>query len=246
MKLNKKEKIILSAVIGGWGLFLIGSGLAMNNKMKPIINTKYNIKINDRQIAKAQAKSNEIKLKDLVIEINNPISVDVKDYLEGIENLNAETLKALRLDTSRVNINQAGIYQYAIIYKKKKYIAKITVKEKELPKVTFTLKQLSLIVGDSLSTNPRSYINEEISDEVLNNITLDLSQVNNQTQGNYDYYIIYNGTKYQGKIEIRYPGATVITRPSTGNNNNNNNSNTGSQDENNENQNPPTENTPNQ
>ncbi len=214
MKLNKREKLILSAIIGGWGLFLIGSGLAMTNNMKPIINTKYNLKINEKQIAKAQAKSNEIKLKDITIEINNPISVDVKDYLEGPETLTPETLKALKLDTSRVNINQAGTYQYTITYKKKKYIANIIIKEKQLPNVTFTLKQLSLLAGDSLSTNPRSYINEQISDEVLNNITLDLSQVNNQTQGNYDYYIIYNGTKYQGKIEIRYPGATVITRPS--------------------------------
>ena len=90
----------------------------------------------------------------------------------------------------------------------------VIIKEKELPNVTFTLKTITLTAGDSLSTNTRSYINENISDEVLNNIILDLSQVNNQTQGNYDYYITYNGTKYQGKIEIRYPGATVITRPS--------------------------------
>lgn len=215
LNLNNRERIILSAVIGGWGLFLIGSGFAMSNNMKPIINTKYNLKVSEKQIAKAQAKSNEIKLKDITIEINNPISLDVKDYLENIENLNEQTLKALRLDTSRVNINEAGTYEYTITYNKKKYIANVIVKEKELPKVTFTLKTISLTAGDSLSTNPRSYINENISDEIVNNITLDLSQVNNQTQGNYDYYITYNGTKYQGKIEIRYPGATVITRPNT-------------------------------
>ena len=214
MKFNNREKLILSAVIGGWGLFLIGSGLAMNSNMKPIINTKYNLKVSDKQISKAQAKSNEIKLRDITIEINNPISVDIKDYLIGVENLNPETLKALKLDTSRVNINQAGTYEYSITYKKKTYIANAIIKEKELPNVTFTLKTITLTAGDSLSTNPRSYINENISDEVLNNIILDLSQVNNQTQGNYDYYITYNGTKYQGKIEIRYPGATVITRPS--------------------------------
>lgn len=215
MKLNDKEKLILSAVIGGWGIVLIGSGLAMNSSIKPIIKTNYELKTYKKQIAQSQAKTNEIKLKDITIEINNPISVDVKDYLESIDNISEDTLKKLKLDTSLVNINQAGTYQYSITYKKKKYIANVIVNEKQLPNVTFTLKNLSLKTGDSLSTNPRSYINETVTDEILNNITLDLSEVNNQTQGDYNYYITYNGTKYQGKIEIRYPGATIITRPAT-------------------------------
>lgn len=215
MKLNDKEKLILSAIIGGWGIILIGSGFAMNNSIKPIIKTNYELKTYKKQIAQSQAKSNEIKLKDITIEINNPISVDVKDYLDSLDNISEDTLKKLRLDTSLVNINQAGTYQYSVTYKKKKYIANVIVKEKQLPNVTFTLKTLPFKAGDSLSTNPRSYINEQITDEVLNNITLDLSEVNNQTQGDYNYYITYNGTKYQGKIEIRYPGATIITRPAT-------------------------------
>lgn len=215
MKLNDKEKLILSAVIGGWGIILIGSGLAMNISIKPIVKTNYELKTYKKQIAQSQAKSNEIKLKDITIEINNPISVDVKDYLDNINNISEDTIKKLKLDTSLVNINQAGTYQYSVTYKKKKYIANVIVNEKQLPNVTFTLKTLSLKTGDSLSTNPRSYINETITDEVLNNITLDLSEINNQTQGDYNYYVIYNGTKYQGKIEIRYPGATIITRPAT-------------------------------
>lgn len=215
MKLTNKEKLILSAVLGGWGIILIGSGIVMNNNTKPIINKNYTLKVSKKRIAEAQAKTNEIKLKDITIEINNPLSVDVKDYLDNIENLSSETIKTLKLDTSLVNINEAGTYQYSITYKKKKYIANIIIKEKELPNVTFTLKTLQLTTGDALSTNPRSYINEEITDEVLNNIILDLSEVNNQTQGNYNYYITYKGTKYQGKIEIRSPGAIIITRPPT-------------------------------
>lgn len=215
MRLNDKEKIILSTVMGISGIFLIGSGVAMNKSIKPIINTKYSLKVTEKKIAQAQAKSNEIKLKDITIEVNNPISVDVKDYLDNINDISEETLKALKLDTSLVNINQAGTYQYSVTYKKKKYIANIIINEKQLPNVTFTLKTLTLTAGDALSTNPRSYINETISDEVLNHIILDLSEVNNQTQGNYNYYITYNGTKHQGKIEIRYPGATIITRPPT-------------------------------
>lgn len=214
MKLNKKEIRTLSIIIAIWGVFLIGSGTIMQTKVKPIINTKYSLNIKKKRIAQAQAKTNEIKLKDITIEINNPISVNIKDYLENVENISNETLKNLKLDTSLVNINQAGTYQYTISYKKKKYLANIIVKEKELPNMTFTLKSLTLITGNSLSTNPRSYIKENISDEVLNNITLDLSGVNNQTQGNYKYYIIYKGTKYQGDITITNPGPTIITKPS--------------------------------
>lgn len=211
MKLNTKEIKMLSLVIAIWGVFLIGSGTIMNGKEKTVINTKYNLNINDRKIAQAQAKTNEIKLKDITLEINNPLSVDVKDYLEDINQLTTETLSTLKLDTSLVNINQAGTYQYSISYKKKKYIASITIKEKELPNVTFTLKDLTLTIGDAVSTNPRTYISETISEEVYNNLTLDLSQVNNQIQNNYTYYIIYKGTKYTGHIFIRDPGPTIIT-----------------------------------
>lgn len=213
MKLNTKEKQILSIIIAAWGIFLIGSGTIMQTKIKPIINTKYSLNIKNKKIAQAQAKTNEIKLKDITVEINNPISVNIKDYLENVENISTETLKNLKLDTSLVNINQAGTYQYTITYKKKKYLANIIVKEKELPNMTFTLKSLTLVTGDSLSTNPKSYINEIITDEILNNITLDLSGVNNQTQGNYKYYIIYKGTKYQGDITITNPGPIIITKP---------------------------------
>lgn len=238
MKLNNKEIRILAVIIAVWGIFFIGSGLVMQNIDKPIINTKYSLKVDRKRISQTQAKSNEIKLKDVTIEINNPISVDVKDYLEGIENLTEETLKKLKLDTSLVNINQAGTYQYTISYKKKKYIASIIVKEKELPNVTFTLKSLTLTTGDALSTNPRTYIKENISDEVLNNLILDLSQVNNQTQGNYKYYITYKETKYQGDISIRNPGPTIITISpnNTDNNNNNNNNNNDNGDQNSEEQ----------
>lgn len=214
MKLNTKEMKIISIVIASWGIFLIGSGVVMSTKDKPIINTKYSLNIKKKKIAQAQAKTNEIKLKDITIEINNPISVNIKDYLENVENISNETLKNLKLDTSLVNINQAGTYQYTITFKKKKYLANIIVKEKELPNMNFTLKSLTLVTGDSLSTNPKSYITENITDEVLNNITLDLSGVNNQTQGNYKYYIIYKGTKYQGDITITNPGPTIITKPS--------------------------------
>lgn len=211
MRFNKKEKKVLSIVIAIFGIFLIGSGLIMNSQVKPIIHTNYSVDIDQKKIAEAQAKTNEIKLKEIKIELNNPLSMDIKDYLENIDNLDQETLKSLKIDTSLVNINEAGTYQYTITYKKKKYLGTVIVKEKELPNVNFTLKKISIKTGESLSTNPKFYVNEEITDEILNNITLDLSQVKTQEQGDYSYYITYNNTKYQGIIEVRAPGPSIIT-----------------------------------
>lgn len=211
MRFNNKELKILSSIIAIWGIIFIGSGLIMNSKNKPVIHTKYTVSIKNKKVSEAQAKSNEIKLKDITLEINNPLSVDIKDYLDNSNDIDNEILKVLKLDTSLVNINEAGSYQYTITYKKKKYLGTITVKEKELPNISFTLKKIEIKTGESLSTNPKDYISETITDEVLNNIILDLSQVKNQEQGDYPYYITYNNTKYQGTIEVREPGYTVIT-----------------------------------
>ncbi len=208
---NEKEIRILAITLTVWGFILAGSGLIMTSQVKPVIKTKYNLSIEERKIAETQAKTNEIKLKDIEIEINNPISVDVKDYLEALDTISETTLKALKLDTSLVNINQAGTYQYTISYKKKKYIGNVKVKEKELPNVTFTLKTIKLKTGESLSSNPRTFIIENITDEVYNNITLDISKVDTTTQGNYTYYILYKGITYQGNVEVRDPGPTIIT-----------------------------------
>lgn len=212
--MGNKEMKVLSFIIAFWGIVFIGSGLIMNKSFKPKEKIRYSLNIEEKRISQAQAKTNEIKLKDLEIEINNPISMNIEDYLENINNIEMSVLKVLKLDTSLVNITQAGTYQYTITYNKKKYIGTVKIKEKELPNVTFTLINLSLTTGDAIPTNPRNYIKEEITEEVYNNITLDISKVNNQVQGNYEYFIKYNGTIYKGEIAYRNPGPTIIT-PST-------------------------------
>lgn len=212
--MSNKEMKVLSFIIAFWGIVFIGSGLVINKSFKPKEKIRYSLNIEEKRISQAQAKTNEIKLKDLEIEINNPISMNIEDYLENINNIEMSVLKVLKLDTSLVNITQAGTYQYTITYNKKKYIGTIKIKEKELPNVTFTLINLSLTTGDAIPTNPRNYIKEEITEEVYNNITLDISKVNNQVQGNYEYFIKYNGTIYKGEIAYRNPGPTIIT-PST-------------------------------
>ena len=77
--------------------------------------------------------------------------------------------------------------------------------------MTFTLKDISLKTGEALSSNPRTFIKEEITDDIYNNITLDISNVDTSTQGDYTYYIIYKGITYQGKVEVRTPGPTIIS-----------------------------------
>lgn len=212
--MSSKDMKFLSFIIAFWGIIFIGSGLVMNKTYKPKEKIRYSLNIEEKIISQAQAKTNEIKLKDLEIEINNPISMNIEDYLENISNIEMSVLKVLKLDTSLVNITQAGTYQYTITYNKKKYIGTIKIKEKELPNVTFTLINLTLTTGDAVPTNPKNYIKEEITEEVYNNITLDISKVNNQVQGNYEYFIKYNGTIYKGEIAYRNPGPTIIT-PST-------------------------------
>lgn len=213
--MSSKEMKVLSFIIAFWGIIFIGSGLYINKSFKPKEIIRYSLNVEEKRISQAQAKTNEIKLKDIEIEINNPISINIEDYLENINNIEMSVLKVLKLDTSLINITQAGTYQYTITYNKKKYIGVVKVKEKELPNVTFTLINLTLTTGDAIPTNPRNYIKEEITEEVYNNITLDISKVNNQVQGNYEYYIKYNGTIYKGEIAYRNPGPTIITPNTT-------------------------------
>ena len=211
MQFNKKELKVLAAILTVWAIIMITTGTVMNSKIKPIIHTKYSVNISKKKVSVAQAKTNEIKLKDIKLEINTPLSVDIKDYLENVDNIDETTLKSLKLDTSLVNINEAGTYHFTISYKKKKYLGTIIIKEKELPNMSFTLKTIEIKTGESLSSNPRTFIKEEITDEVYNNITLNIGSVDTTTQGDYTYYITYKGMTYQGKVEVRDPQPTIIT-----------------------------------
>ena len=209
-KITQKESRFLSITIACCGLLLIGSGLIMStSKEKTIIKKNFTLDISEQKVA--ESKTNEIKLKDMELEINNPLSLNVKDYIENVEEIENSVLKALKLDTSLVNINQAGTYNYTITYKKKKYNGNFVIKEKELPQVELTLKNISLEKGAALSTNVSTYIVEEISDEVKNNIILNIKNVNTAQPGEYQYSLTYDGKLYTGKIWIYEKQTTVIT-----------------------------------
>lgn len=212
-KLTKKETGILSLVLTSWGLILIGSGYTMNGMVKPTENPNNNLEVIHKRVA--EIKSNEIKLKDMKLEVNQPLSVNVRDYLENIDNIDQEVLKLLKLDTSTVKTNEAGSYTYTITYKKKKYNGSFVIKEKELPNVDLTVKNLSLTIGSPLSTDKQVYIKETLSDEVKEHILIDLTGVDTQKVGNYKYTVTYKGILYTGNIEVYEPQQKVLT-PSNG------------------------------
>lgn len=211
-KLTKKEYKIISATLTVWGLLFIGSGLTMNVMVKPIKVIKKDFRIEQKRVA--ETITNEIKLKEMELEINQPLSLSVKDYLENLEEIDLSIVKNLRLDTSMVNPQQEGIYTYTISYEKKKYNGSFTIKEKELPKVDLTIKNFKMTLNSPLNANPEDlsmYIEEELTDEVKNNIIIDLSQVRTDQEGIYDYTVNYNGITYVGKIEVYQPQTKIIT-----------------------------------
>lgn len=208
--LTKKDGKFLSATLALCGTLMIVSGFSIGqNTKKPIIKKDYSFNITEEKVA--SAITNEIKLKNIELEINTPMSLNVKDYIENPDNIENSVIKALKLDTSMVNINQAGAYTYTIGFKKKKYNGTITVKEKEIPKVEITLKNISLEKGSALSTNASTYIVEELSDEIKNTLVINLKDVNTTQTGEYQYTITYDNRLYTGKIWIYEKQTTTIT-----------------------------------
>ena len=209
--MKRKELRIISLTLASWGLLFIGSGIAMTTKETIKVEHKYTIDITQNKVA--ESKTNEIKLKDIKLEVNNPLSVDVKDYLENTDKIETNIINALKLDTSDVNIQEAGTYTYTISYKKKKYNGTITITAKQLPKVNLSLKNLKLKKDSALDTKLSTYINETLTEEVANNITLDLSAVKTNVVGTYQYTVTYNNRIYTANIEIYAPQApTIITQ----------------------------------
>lgn len=205
-KLSKKQRYIIVGVTAAWGLIFIGSGISMSFMNTPITKTTKELKITQKRVA--NMKSNEILLKPMEQEINQPISMNVKDYLENANDIDNKIINELQLDTSMINVNQAGDYTYTITYKKKTFNGTFTIKEKPLPDMVLTLKTLNLEVRSALSTDIQNYITETLTDEVKQNIKLDLTNVNTAQAGNYQYTVTYNGRLYTGTITIYEPNKT--------------------------------------
>ena len=208
--LSQKQRYIIVAATAIWGVGLIGSGVTMSLMDKPVTKTtKTELKVTQKRVA--NMKSNEIRLKNMEQEVNLPLSLNVKDYLENADDIENEIIDKLKLDTSMVNANQAGEYTYTITYKKKTFNGTFIINEKPLPDMVLTLKNLNLEVGSALSTDIQTYITETLTDEVKQNIQLNLSNVNTAQAANYQYTVTYNGRLYTGTITIFEPQKTDTT-----------------------------------
>lgn len=221
MKINLNY--LLAGSFSVLGAMCITSGIVMP-KLVATTETNEVVKLNVTQKKVTVCKSNEIKLKDLVIEINNPLSTNVKDYLKTPSDIDSSIIKNLKLDTSNVKISEVGIYTYTITYNKKIYNGSVSVKAKPLPQVDImTLKSFSLEAGTKLSVNISDYIQEKLPMEVIVATKLDISNVNVNKPGSYLYSISYNGKLYTNTITIYEPKyGNVIVDTNTNNNNNNN------------------------
>lgn len=205
--ITPKQRNIIVATVSIWGFVLIGSGVTMNLMSKPATAvTKQEIKITQKRVA--NMKSNEIRLKEMEQEINQPLSMNIRDYLENANDIEDSILQELKLDTSMVNVNQAGNYTYTITYKKKTFNGAFKIKEKPLPDMILTLKNLNLELGSALSTDLTTYINETLTEEVKANVKLNLTNVNTAQAGSYQYTVTYNGRLYTGTITIFEPQKT--------------------------------------
>ena len=196
------------------GALCITSGLIMPNMIKFEESNVGKLQVN--QVRISDFKNNEIKLKDVELEVNNTLSVDVRDYLANPEDIDDIVIKRLKLDTSNVNINEIGSYNFTITYNKKIYNGTVNIKAKPLPNIdTMTLKSLSYEINSTLSNDVSLYIQEALSDEVKAAIKLDLSNVDITKAGVYLYSISYNGKFYTNTITIYEPKANKTLNTNT-------------------------------
>ena len=230
IKFLKKNKFglqifIMSLTVSG--LLSITSGAVLNKMEIKKPNNKVKIKIIEKQVAKK--KTNIPKLKEITVEVNVPVSVNINDYIENLDDIDESILKKFKLDTSLVNVTEPGTYTYTISYKDKKYNGTVQVKEKELPIINnMTLKNITLELGSKLPENLNDFVVETIPEEAKDKIVIDLSKVNTNMAGTYQYTVTYNERIYTGTITIYEAQPQIIApteQPTESNKNNNNNNN---------------------
>lgn len=208
--MDRNVRIITVSTLTLLGILCIASGSMYSSLISNTNEKKILVIVEQKQISKD--KDISIKLKNLNIEINTPLSVKIIDYLDSA--VSDEVLANLKLDTSNVNVTKPGTYNYTISYKKKKYQGIIVVKEKEITNTylqNITLKTLNLNVGTPLSTDISNYVIEPLTDEVKMSMLIDLSNVNVNKAGSYQYTIKFNNSIYTSTIVITESQPTLST-----------------------------------
>ena len=210
MTKNKGTKILILSLTFS-GLLSTTTGIALNNMKVNTSTNKIDVKVVERQVSRL--KSNIPVLKDLEVVINEPISVDVKDYISNIEDISSSAIRTFKLDTSLVNVTQAGKYSYTIQYNGKKYIGSITVKEKEKEEKkieTLHIKNFSIKVNEQLPTEIAGYLEDKMDTLDPSLIKLDTSKVDVHVAGEYQYTITYSNMLYTGTIKVYEEQATQV------------------------------------
>lgn len=208
--MDKHIRIITVTSLSLLGILCISSGIMYSSLKAKNVDKKVLVIVEQKQVSKETDV--DIKLKDLTIEVNTPLSVKIIDYLDSA--VSDEVLANLELDTSSVNVTQPGTYNYTITYKKKIYNGIIIVKEKEVPTNTLqsiTLRTLNVNIGTALSTDISNYVIEPLTDEIKSTMFIDLSKVNVNAAGSYQYTITYNNSIYTGTITITETQPTLST-----------------------------------
>ena len=202
---------LISGTLASLGILCIVSGMTMPNLVKFENNNVGKLEVNQKQVT--NAKTNEIKLKDINIEVGSTLSTNTADYLLNPEDIDESIINRLNLDISNVNNNSVGSYTYTITYNKKIYNGLVIVNEKPLPNVdSITLNSLSVEVNKELPKDINVYIKENLPVEVTSAIRLDISNVKTDIPGNYLYSISYNGKLYTNTITIYEPQIVTDTQ----------------------------------
>ena len=193
--MNKQVRIVTVTSLALLGILCISSGVMYSKLQESNVNQSVLVVVEQKQVSKEE--DIDIKLKNLTIEVNTPLSVKIIDYLDSA--VSDEVLANLKLDTSN------GI---------------IVVKEKEVAANTLqsiTLKTLNIKIGTALNTDLSTYIIEPLTDEQKSTMLLDLSNVNINKAGTYQYTVRFNNSIYTGNIIITEDQPTLST--SIGDNN---------------------------
>lgn len=205
--MNRKVKNLLITSLIFLGIAAISSGIIM-----PSLSVKGKNIVKLKVVQKRVASSNtlELILRNITQDVNVPLSTEVKDYIENIGSISDKVLSKLSLNTSLVNIKQAGAYQYTITYDKKVYSGIINIKEPEKKLENITLKNITLLINDPIPTDLNSYIKENIPDSAKDKIVLNTSLVNNKSAGVYQYTVTYEDKSYTGTITVYSPQKATI------------------------------------
>ena len=208
--MEKHIRIISITTLSLLGVFCISSGIMYKSLEDNNVEEKILVVVEQKQISKEGDV--DLKLKNLTIEVNTPLSVKIIDYLDSA--VNDEVLANLKLDTSNVNVREPGTYNYTISYKKKTYQGIIIVKEKEISTnalQSITLKTVNINIGTTLPTDVSNYVIEPLTDDIKNTMLIDLSKVNVNLAGNYQYTITFNNSIYTGTIVVTESQPTLST-----------------------------------